>query len=106
MLRGTKILKKTVRLEALPDNYGLQYSERVFGLVVTPRHDAVVVQKVLPGSHAANARLRPGDLIAEVAGSEITTVEEYEQAMERHIGDLPLTFMVVRDNRGYYINLP
>ncbi len=106
LLRGTDVLHRQVRLKALPDNYGLTYGQRVFGFTVQPRHGGVVVQKVVDGSHAAAARLRVGDLIAEVAGIEISDIDTYIAVMEQNIGELPLTFLVVRDNRGYYINLP
>ncbi len=106
VLRGIEIVKRTVKLQALPDDYGLKYGERVFGLVVEARHDAVRVKAVVPGSHAAKAGIRPGDLVAEVAGIEVYSVEDYGRIMEQHVGDLPLSFLIVRDNRGYYLNLP
>jgi serine protease Do len=105
-LRGTDVLQRQVKLQALPEDYGMTYGQRVFGFTVQPRHGGVVVKKVTDGSHAAVARLRVGDLIAEVAGIEIPDIDTYIAVMEQNIGELPLTFLVVRDNRGYYINLP
>jgi C-terminal processing protease CtpA/Prc len=78
----------------------------VFGIEVKAWPNGVSVARVVKGSHAAKARLRAGDYIAEVAGIEVDSVETYSKVMEESIGDLPLTFLVVRDNRGYYINLP
>jgi len=106
LLRGTDVVTREVLLAPLPENYGLTYSRRVFGIKVKNRHDGVAIAGVVDGSHAANARLRAGDLITEVAGMKVDNVESYAQILEDNLGELPLTFLVVRDNRGYYINLP
>lgn len=106
LLRGTGEIVRTAKLQALPADYGLLYSERVFGLRVENINGGVVVTRVIAGTHAADARVRVGDLIVEVAGIEITDVATYIEVMEHYLGELPLAFLIARDNRGYYINLP
>jgi serine protease Do len=106
LLRGTKELDIYVDLAPVPKNYGLRYARDVFGFKVYDTGGGVVVKQVLSGSPAAAAGVNGGDLIAEVDGVKIETITDFQQVFLERIGVMPLQFLVVRGNRGYYINLP
>ena len=106
LLRGPHETDVYVDLEPMPDNYGFRYAVNVFGFDVRDSEDGVIVSQVHPGSPAAVARVRGGDRIAEIDGVEILTVADYELVFLERVGVMPLQFLIVRDNRGYYINLP
>lgn len=106
LLRGTEELDLYADLDSVPKHYGRLYAENIFGFEVKDSANGVRVHRVHSRSPASEAGVRGGDLIVEVAGVEIRTVEDYEQVFLERIGVMPLQFLVVRGNRGYYINLP
>ena len=106
LLRGQKEADVYVDLASMPEFYGIQYAANVFGLDVRDSENGIIVYHVHPNSPAAAARVRGGDRIAEIDGVVIQTVEEYEQEILERFGVMPLQFLIVRGNRGYYINLP
>lgn len=106
LLRGRTELDVYVDLIPMPEHYGLKYAENIFGLNVRDSDNGVTVSRVIPESAAADARVRGGDRIAEIDGVKIMTVDDYEQVLLERVGVMPLQFLVVRGNRGYYINLP
>jgi membrane-associated protease RseP (regulator of RpoE activity) len=55
---------------------------------------------------SSQAGIRPGDLVAEVAGDQVSSSDAFSQAIEDRIGLEPLRFLVVRNGRGYYLDLP
>lgn len=105
-LRGTEVVEKVVRLAPLPEKYGLKYGERVFGMSLTKGREGLVVRKVAPDSPADKAGIHPGDLVAEVDGKRPKNLDAYSRLLEDRMGAEPLQFLVVRGNRGYYVNLP
>ncbi len=106
LLRGLHETDVYVDLDPMPENYGFHYAANVFGFDVRDSDNGVIVSQVHPESPAAAARVRGGDRIAEIDGVEILTVDDYEQVFLERVGVMPLQFLVVRGNRGYYINLP
>lgn len=106
LLRGSEAGVRTVRLEAPPQGYGMRYGERVFGLSVIDGRDGVTVQRVTPGSAAERAGIARGDLVAELAGERLKSVADYAMVLEGLLGQEPLRFLIVRGNRGHYIELP
>ena len=106
LLRGIQEIDVYVDLDPIPENYGVVYAANVFGFDVRDSQAGVVINKVISGSPADSARVRSGDRLAEIDGVEILTVEGYEQVFLDRIGVMPLQFLIVRGNRGYYINLP
>ncbi|PLY03630.1 MAG: serine protease Do [Desulfuromonas sp.] len=106
VLRGQDEITLSALLTEMPENYGLRYSRQLFGLVVQASARGVVVDKVVEDSYAAKARIRAGDRIAEVEGIAISDINTYIDVIEQNLGKLPLSFLIVRDNRGYYIDLP
>lgn len=106
LLRGLKRAEVVVSLGRMPENYGLGYGERVFGLVVRDSARGLVVARVVPGSAAARKGIRPGDLVAELSGERVTREEEFARVVEACRGQEPLPFLIVRNRRGYYVELP
>ncbi len=63
------------------------------------RSTGVVVNAVIPGTPAARAGLRPGDVIVRVGSNDVPTVEEFLAALrEKSPGDL-VRLEVLRDGR-------
>jgi serine protease Do len=65
----------------------------------------VVVVQVEPGTPAADANLRPGDLILEVNGAVIGTVKEYREAVAKVKKDSVARFLVKRMGRTLYLTV-
>jgi len=106
LLRGMEPKEVEVELSALPAGYALDYATRVFGLDLIESRHGLLVKQVISGSTAEQTGIRPGDRVAEVAGEQVTTSEEFSRAIEERIGLEPLRFLVVRNGRGYYLDLP
>lgn len=106
ILRGFTTLKKQVLLIPLPENYGLKYGEEVFGFSVVDQQDGLVVRLVRPESKAAKVGLQAGDYVAEVAGVRVENTKEFAKVIEKVLGREPLSFLIVRGNRGYHVKLP
>jgi len=104
-LRGMQEKESTVHLAPLPHGYGLRYGENAFGFSVS-QGDGVVVKRVFPRSAAEKVGIERGDIIAEIAGERLQTVEDYTALIESYLGQEPLRFLIVRGNRGYYVELP
>ena len=79
---------------------------RVFGMVLEASGQRMRVSQVVRNSPADKVGIRAGDLVAEINGATISGSGPFEQIVLRHLGEMPLTFLVVRGNRGYYIDLP
>ena len=63
----------------------------------------VLVRGVQEGSPAANAGLRPGDVVTEINRTPVKNVEDVKQAMEKRTKDKPALFLVHRDGGTVYI---
>ena len=106
LLRGLKELEKRVLLTALPKGYELTYTLRTFGFELKQGRGGLQVSKVVSGSAADRVGLKRGDLVAKVEGIVVETLDAYTAVIADRLGRLPLTFLVVRNNRGYLIELP
>ncbi len=106
LARGFETLAISVTLAELPADYGMRYGEQVFGFSVKDSRKGVIIKDVVDGSSAQQVGIIPGDLIAEVAGESPANVEEYTRIITANIGRMPLRFLILRGNRGYYIDLP
>ncbi len=106
LLRGTRETETKVRLSTLPDGYVRRYAERMFGLKVAADKGGVAVAGVSAGSSAEKAGIRRGDRIAEVDGEKIDGVDDYLRLLAQRLGQLPVSFVVVRGNRGFFLTLP
>lgn len=106
LLRGLEERKLQVRFRALPDGYVMAYTRRVFGFDLRQSRQGLMVASVASGSAADLVGIRSGDLVAKVAGHELDSLDQFEDLMGRMLGREPLEFLVVRDNRGYLVELP
>jgi serine protease Do len=65
----------------------------------------VVVVQVESGSPAADANIRPGDLILEVNGMVVATVKEYREAVAKVKKDSVARFLIKRAGRTLYLTV-
>ena len=76
-----------------PLNYDLAQQ---FGLKV---HEGVLVAQVLPDSAAAKTGMKPGDVIVEFAGKNVSTPQELQAAVEQAEIGHAQTLVAVRDGK-------
>jgi serine protease Do len=69
------------------------------------RSKGILISDVAPGSAAAEAGMRPGDVITKVERIRVHTVEALEQIMSRVTKD-KLLLIVNRGRRAYFFALP
>jgi serine protease Do len=65
----------------------------------------VVVVQVDSGSPAADANMRPGDLILEVNGAAVGSVKEYQEAVAKVKKDAVARFLIKRAGRTLYLTV-
>ena len=65
----------------------------------------VVVTGVLPGSRAADAGVRPGDIIQEIDKAQVRSPEETRKALEKD-GKRPHLLLVLRQGATHYVAIP
>lgn len=65
----------------------------------------VVVTEVMPGSPAANADIRQGDLIKEVNREKVDNVEEFRKAVKSSKGESEILFLAKRGDYTRYVIL-
>jgi len=106
VLRGSKVLHLQLQLEKFPRTAGLDYLLRHCGFSLTSGRRNLVVKRVRFGSAAAEIGMQRGDLLLEVNGVEVASLEAVENLVRQRYGLLPLQFLVVRNGRGYRVELP
>ena len=62
----------------------------------------ILVRGVEDGSPAANAGLRPGDVIVEVDRHPVASVNELRQALDKHAKGTPLLVLLHRNGASRY----
>jgi serine protease Do len=67
--------------------------------------EGVVIVEVEDGSPAQEAGLRVGDVVEEVDGKEIRSLDDYEEAIDeaRDRGDKPVLFLLRREGLSRYV---
>ncbi len=65
----------------------------------------VVISDIQPGSAAAEAKLRPGDLIKEVNRQKIQNVRDYNQALQKLKKNESLLLLIKRGKNTFYVAL-
>jgi serine protease Do len=68
-----------------------------------PEKEGVLVQRVEDASPAAEAGVRPGDVIVEVNRQRVNTVDELKAAVEKRPKGKPVLLMVRRDGASLYL---
>ena len=79
---------------------------KVFGFSVVEGRKGLVVDEVVTSSAAEQAGLRQGDRVAQVGGVDLRSLGDFETLLKNNLGVYPLSFLIVRGNNGYYIDLP
>jgi serine protease Do len=69
------------------------------------RDTGVEVVEVMPGSPAANAGLRPEDLIVSVEGAPVTGMGDLQRIMTAELIGSEVAFDVIREGRGLEVRL-
>jgi serine protease Do len=64
-----------------------------------------VISDILPGSAAAEAKLRPGDLIKEVNRQKIQNIRDYNQAIQKLKKGESLLLLIKRAKNTFYVAL-
>ncbi len=62
-------------------------------------HEGVLVAEVLPDSPAAQAGLKPGDVIVELGGKSVSTPQELQSIVEQAQNGREQTVLIVRDGK-------
>ncbi|WP_020676612.1 trypsin-like peptidase domain-containing protein [Geopsychrobacter electrodiphilus] len=106
VLRGLNRLSCEVTLAPLSDDYLMAYTRQVFGLGFQLGREEMLITSVEAKSAASHAGIEPGDRIVEIAHRKVGDPDNFRHLMASLIGREPLTFLVVRDNRGYLLQLP
>ena len=106
LLRGLKRVEQEVELVPLSDEYLLAYTQRAFGFRFQLVRGALQVTSVEARSAAAQAGIEQGDRIVEIARRKIGDPDNFRRLMAGLVGREPLSFLVVRNNRGYLLQLP
>jgi serine protease Do len=65
----------------------------------------VLVLKLSPGTPAADAGLRAGDVIVRAAGTAVSSVGELRRTLERHSADASVELQIVRDRKTRTLKL-
>ena len=68
-----------------------------------PVAHGVVVRSVGDGSPAADAGVRPGDVIVEVDHHRVASVAEMKRALERHPKNAPVVVLLRREDQSLYV---
>jgi PDZ domain len=65
----------------------------------------VLVLRLSPGTPAADAGLRPGDVIVRAAGASVSSVGELRRTLERHSADAFVDLQIMRDHKSRTLRL-
>lgn len=106
VLRGTRKRELNLRLPPLSDQHLMAYTRRVFGLEFSEGRGGLEISAVIAGAAAARVGIEPGDLVTEIARRKVASLDDLRRLMANFIGREPFTFLVVRNNRGYLLQLP
>ncbi|TYO99488.1 serine protease Do [Geothermobacter ehrlichii] len=105
-LRGIESRTADLRLEEFPPGFALRYAADTFGFSLEEWRGKLRVADLARGGPAERVGMRRGDLVIQAAGQEVSSLKDYARVIEETFGRLPLQFLVVRGNQGYYIDLP
>ncbi|NOY52848.1 MAG: Do family serine endopeptidase [Deltaproteobacteria bacterium] len=104
-LRNGKMKRATVKGSSVTPERALSISREWLGLDVAEGAEGVVLKKVGRHSEAYRIGLRPGDLIRQVNSIPVSSLKDYQEAMEQVLNAENVVLMVVRDGVGYSVTL-
>jgi serine protease Do len=104
--RGGRELTLRLTPERPPRGLGLEFLERGIGITVDPQHQALVIDRVLRGSPAADRRLAPGDVVIAANGQRVTDPEALGREVLRGLERGGLLLMVQRGRYRYNLSFP
>ncbi|GAK55906.1 2-alkenal reductase [Candidatus Vecturithrix granuli] len=117
LVRDGKPLTIKVQAEAFSAEQAVNMANKDFGFSVEEisqdliyqyrlrTQQGVVITKVRPNSPAANVGIEPGDIIRQVEGAQIDTLNDFQDAMMKLAQKSSVVFLIQRRTRGYYITL-
>ncbi len=70
---------------------------------VDEKEGGVIITEIAAGTPAAEARLRPGDIVTEVNRQKIQNVRDWKQATEKMKKGEPLLLLVKRGSNTFYV---
>jgi serine protease Do len=65
--------------------------------------EGVIVSRVMPGGAAAQAGIQPGDLIMSVNQQTVSTVDDFDKAMQRSMQNKKVLFLVRRGQISQFV---
>jgi len=98
----------TLRLtpERPPEGLGLRFLERGIGIVVEHRHEVLRIDRVVPGSPAAERGLAAGDFVIAANGQRVRDPESLGREVLRGLERGGLLLMVQRGRYRYNLSFP
>lgn len=118
LLRNGKAENVSVKLGELPNDKVAAAKEKPseptalegLGITVTPndRGDGILVTAVAPGSDAADAGLRPGDIISEVNNAKVATAADVEKRLDevKKDGRKAALMLLQNEDRSRFVAVP
>ena len=94
-----------VQLLTLTPEIAQRVNESPNSLMKIPESNGVLIVRVVPDSPAAQGGLRRGDVITNVAGTEIETAEQLQEAVEQSQVGKPLNITVKRGDKTQQLTL-
>ena len=68
--------------------------------------EGVLVRDVVEGGRAAEAGIRPGDVIVEINRQPVRTVEDLKVRVDKQADNEPIVLLVNRDGQALYVAVP
>jgi serine protease Do len=68
--------------------------------------EGVLVRDVVEGGRAAEAGIRPGDVIVEINRQPVRTVEDLQVRVDKQTKNEPIVLLVNRDGQALYVAVP
>lgn len=99
IIRNNRNIQKLLKLTTFPDNYGLTFLRRKYGLDFTDSTSLVTITKSSIPSY-----IKKDDILIAVNGEEINNIKDLDKKIVENIGG-NVTFTLYRGNRTFQIKL-
>ena len=104
--RKERTIEVALRAERPPRGLGLEVLERSVGLRVAAAGQGLVIERVAPGSVAAERGLRRGDIVLGANGQRVGSAEELGREVLRALDRGGLLLAVERGRYVYNLDFP